>query len=71
MTEPPPGRSLSALGLTAPHGLHCPAGGVHHVKEADLLTAQRYLAAGDIPGFEVRCEKCNRMVELRSLRVLT
>jgi len=67
MTE---GRSLSALGLTAPHGLHCPVGGVHHVKESDLLSAQRFLALGDIPGFEVRCEKCGGMVELRSLRAL-
>jgi hypothetical protein len=59
-----PGVSLSKLGLVAVDGLDCPEGGLHHIREPELIIAS---AEG---GGEPRCLKCGQAVMLRSNREL-
>lgn len=61
MTEP--SYSLKELGLTAPDGLDCAAGGYHHVLEPELQVAVG--DAMDRGVTHVRCQKCGKAVELR------
>lgn len=54
----PPGVSLSQHGLQAPGGLDCPAGGFHHVAEAQVILAAA--ARGGLTS----CQKCGAAIEL-------
>ena len=56
-----PRASLRQLGLYAPGGLDCPKGGHHHVPEGSLVDAAARM------GGSTACEKCGRLIELRSL----
>lgn len=67
MTDPE-GVSLKALGLQAPDGLECPAGGQHHILQPDLQVAIADVRDAGIG--RVRCEKCGGLVDLLPLRAL-
>lgn len=56
-----PGVSLSKLGLYAPGGLECSAGGLHHVQEGAVV-----MAAARGSGLAT-CLKCGDPVALEAL----
>jgi hypothetical protein len=53
-----PGVSLRQHGLTAPDGLDCIEGGLHHVQESAVIMAA--VAGGGNP----QCLKCGEVVRL-------
>lgn len=56
----PPGVSLKRLGLKAPGGLDCPAGGLHHILIPELRGVQAH-------GGHVTCVKCGQRVRIAKL----
>lgn len=60
--------SLKSLGLFAPDGLDCTAGGTHAILEPELQIAVN--AAHADGAADVKCRKCGQPVDLRPLHQL-